>query len=293
MSNEVVVGEAALGRVAARSFRFLVALARYPRLMALMRTRGFTAEVQAEGWALVDRVAGRGTVAPVVIQAVDESVQRAIERIDAWVTTNVPVARATLMRRFPTQHNFLFADGLGVAHGPDAVRVATTLGARLDALASSPERDDTRDEDAAALSLLAARGITADDRARLAARVATVQRAALAPAPEAAPAEAVRSLPPPAEDPRAALYVWFSEWSEIARAVTPRRADQIKLGLASPRRARAAGSEEGDEEEEDDATEEDADEPAPVAAAPKKDAVKRTPAKRAARGTPSSAPSPA
>jgi len=140
---------------------------------------------------------------------------------------------------------------------------------------------------AAALDLLTTRGITADDRARLAARVRSIQRVSAA---SSASEPVTPSLAPVADDPREALYVWFSEWSEIARAVTPRRADQIKLGLASPRRARAAATEETDEEgdDEDEATDE-ADAPAAVAAP----AAKRAPAKPVSRGTPSSAPSPA
>ncbi|MFO0605963.1 MAG: hypothetical protein U0324_22450 [Polyangiales bacterium] len=299
--SKTTVGESALGRVAARAFRFLVALARNPRVMAQLRARGFTAQVQAEGWALVDRVAGRGTEVPVEAYPPDESVERAIERIDAWVTTNVPVMKAALQRHYPAQFTFLFADGLGVAHGPDAVRVAATLVARFGTLASSPERAATRDDDRAALALLATRGVTDDDRARLAARVTSVQRAAVAQADEV-DGDVARSLPPPADDPRAALHAWFSEWSEIARAVVPRRADQIRLGLASPRRTRAGARSEDDADEEDVAADDEEKDDAEAAAppeppAPAKRAPAKAPAKSPARpragGAPSSAPSPA
>ena len=172
---------------------------------------------------------------------------------------------------------------------------------RFGTLASSPERAATRDDDRAALALLATRGVTDDDRARLAARVTSVQRAAVAP-PAEVDGDVARSLPPPADDPRAALHAWVSEWSEIARAVVPRRADQIRLGLASPRRARAGARSEDDADEEDVAADDEENDdaaaaappepPAPAKRAPAKSPAK-SPARPAARATPSSAPSPA
>jgi hypothetical protein len=301
MKQVIQVSETVLARMVTRSFRFLVGLARSPRLLAVMRSRGFTPAAQAQGWALIDTIAGRGAAPAPVKGDSDESIERAIEGIDVWVTTNVPILKATLRHRYPEQYAFLFTDGVTVGHGNDAVRTAATLVARFDAMTSSPEREATRVDDAAALALVADRGITAADRARLATRVRLVQHVGAAAKADAVPSVA----PPAADDPRVDLYVWFTEWSEIGRAVISRRADLIKLGLASPRRARAAdeqegGDDEGDEESDDavdakdDAKEDDAAEETPAAAAPAKpDGPKRAPAKPVTRGTPSSAPSPA
>jgi len=306
------VSESVLSRTAARAFRLLVSLARTPRLLFAMRKRGFTLEEQARGWAYIDAVAGRGEVTAPEAE-LDESVETAIERVDHWVTVNLPVMKAALRYRHGAQYEFLFNGGVGVAHGADAVRVAATLMVRLDAMEKSPERESTRADDRAALQTLVARGVTADDRQQVAARILLIQRAGA----EAEETEAAvkRSLPPAANDPRVALYMWFSEWSEIARAVIARRADLIKLGLASPRRGRAADEEVAEEDEAEDegesieARESDADtdaeaepvkaEPVKVAAvkpAPARVAAPKVPAARATaakpRGTPSSAPSP-
>ncbi|MFO0605862.1 MAG: hypothetical protein U0324_21945 [Polyangiales bacterium] len=285
-TDDVGVGDSALNRVVARAFKLLLALARAPRLLGAMRKRGFTADEQARGWALIDAIAGRGAVeAPQ--EELDETVETAIERVDQWVTVNVPVMKAALRHRHTAQHDFLFGGGVGVAHGPDAVRVASTLSVRLDAMEKSPERAASRADDHAALDTLTARGVTADERRRVAARIQLIQRAG-SPT-DGATGAAGQSIPPSADDPRLALYVWFSEWSEIARAVVTRRADLIKLGLASPRRERASSDDENDDEGDDDAPDEAA---AKDAAAPAKDAVvKAAPARP--KGTPSSAPSPA
>lgn len=285
-TDDVSVSESALSRVAARAFRMLLALARAPRLLGAMRKRGFTAEEQARGWSLIDAIAGRGEV-DVPDEELDESVETAIERVDQWVTVNVPVMKAALRHRHAAQHDFLFGGNLGVAHGPDAVRVAATIAVRLDAMEKSPERRLTHVDDLAALDTLTARGVTADERRRVAARIHLIQRAgASADAKEGA---AGASIPPAADDPRLALYEWFSEWSEIARAVVTRRADLIKLGLASPRRERASADDgEGDDEENDD---EHDDATAKGADAPKDAPVKAAPARP--KGTPSSAPAPA
>jgi hypothetical protein len=302
MAIVIQVSESVLGRMVTRSFRFLVGLARSPRLMATMRSRGFTPEVQAQGWALIDTISGRGATPAAAPGESDESVERAIEGIDVWVTTNVPILKATLRHRFPEQYAFLFTDDVTVAHGNDAVRTAATLVARFEAMTSAPEREATRADDAAALALIATRGITVADRTRLATRVRLVQHVGAA---TKASGDGVPSVAPPAkDDPRVDLYVWFTEWSEIGRVVIARRADLIKLGLASPRRARAADGEEGDEEGSDDEdvidakddTQDDAkvaEEPSVAAAPAKATAPKRAAAKPSPRGTPSSAPSPA
>ena len=88
---------------------------------------------------------------------------------------------------------------------------------RLDALETSPERPDTRENDAAALGVLATRGLGRRERERLAALLARAQSFVVKETSEVEPrgTELV------------ALYQWYVEWLAAAR-VAVKRGDYLR-----------------------------------------------------------------
>ena len=139
-------------------------------------------------------------------------------------------ARATLERHYPAAAEYLFRDNLKAAQGMDAVRGIATFLLRVEALekGADPQRAASREDDRAAVALLAKRGIDAPYRASLDAKVKT----ALGPttpvvAPPVAPEERRRKL--------IELKRWYDEWAETAHAVITKRSYLIRLGLAERR----------------------------------------------------------
>lgn len=235
---ESTVSDDTLERVSMRAFVFLSAVSADATIRAALARRGYTGNVHQQGWTLVDEVSGRISMpAPAGVSA-GFSVDDAVEEIDAWDEPNFTVARAALVARFPAQCEYVFANGLQPARGRASVLAVMTFLRRLDDLERSDARVATREQDHAALSTLSDRGIGPAQRAHLAALVAVVQRG------EAPAASTGQTAAPPAvrRNPKLELYEWLREWSAVARVQVAQRKQLIALGLASPRKARAAAA---------------------------------------------------
>lgn len=213
-----------LEELPSRSLKILSALSHSSILYAALAARGYTEADHQEGWDLLLQVTGFRR--PPVAAAESTAARDAAVELDAWDEPNFRLIRAALDRRHPDQSLFVF-EGLSASTGAGAVLGVATLLDRLDALEKSPERKATRKADQAALDTLSKRGITAAERARLRALVATATTAAKAEeeasdaASDPAPNEALLKL-----------HAWYGEWSEVARAVIKRRDHLIRLGLA-------------------------------------------------------------
>ncbi|MCU0687899.1 MAG: hypothetical protein MUF34_37585 [Polyangiaceae bacterium] len=129
-----------------------------------------------------------------------------------------------------------------------AVREA--MNDRLDALASSPDRQPTREADRAALATLEARGLGAAERERLR---GLVQRAESTPAVDPADAAGDEAAQKKYLADLSALRGWFVEWAKTARVAVKRKDYLIRLGLAKRKAsAKAGGDTEPDVEPVDD-----------------------------------------
>ena len=212
----------------ARVLKFLRGAGTSRVLAALLATRGYTAARHREGWKLLHAVSGFDDSAPALVE--DTAVREAIVEIDAWDEPNFRVAHAALALRYPEQDQALFAGGLAPATGVAAVVTVKTFLDRVDAL----EKEGSKASREAA-SLLAERGITKEERKRMRALLATAESAAN-----------IVGAPMEAADPAArkgelvALYAWWVDWSEVARAVVKRRDHLIRLGLANRKKKAAA-----------------------------------------------------
>lgn len=242
MDDSIKVSDDVLERVTGRALNFLSGVGKLPDLRGALALRGYTHEVHARGWRLLDLAAGRSVQSGT--QETDstmDDVEEAEETIDLWDEPNFAVARATLRHNHPAQYTHVFGDGLAASRGKGSVLGTLTFLNRLDDLERAPEREATREADHAALAALAERGIDKSERARMRKLVATVQEGV-------APVVAINSKvaasrkkdpAPMSRDAKMALYVWYVEWTEIARVVTSNRAHLIRCGLAAPRKGKA------------------------------------------------------
>jgi hypothetical protein len=128
--------------------------------------------------------------------------ESAFDAIQAWEQTGFARSRAALQHKHPEVALYVFA-GLVAVRGPAALGALATFLDRCQSLESSPERKATTDIEA--------------------------------PPPAVEPLNAAER-----KESQVALYLWIQGWSETARAVITNRADLIRLGIAKPRRAKAA-----------------------------------------------------
>jgi hypothetical protein len=130
----------------------------------------------------------------------------------------------------------------------------TTFLDRLDQLEKAKERKATRKADHAALAKLEERGIGAAERGRLRgllkSAMASPEPQAQAPKAPKAPKEGAASDGEPRKA-KLALWTFYSEWSEIARADIKRRDYLINLGLAKRKAPKKTAQAEGNAEGED------------------------------------------
>lgn len=231
------VSDTTLSRLPERVVSFLMGIGNIPDVRAKLATLGYNATAHQAGWTLLELVGGRASLVPApAAPAPDEeaeqknaAVEAAQQDIDAWASTNFIIASAALEHSFPVQHAYVFAEDLKAGQGPAAVLSTQTLLNRIERLGVKRRNSDP--DDAKALALLGARGITEDERKRVRGLISTVQEGK-APAPSApSPTPAVTN-----PDALVKLYAWYNEWTRIAHAVIKRRDHLVRLGLASLKR---------------------------------------------------------
>ncbi len=209
----------------ARTLAFLRGVGTSATIRAILGQRGYSPEEHAQGWNLLHKVAGYGDAKTTLDS---ETAQQAIVTIDAWDEPTFRIARAALERLYPEQAVFVFTN-LEPATGPAAVLTVRMFLERLSALENSPERVATRNEDLAALEMLAKRGITKEERQRMQGLLDVAQ--GLGSVVESdAPSEArLADL--------MALRAWYDDWTETAKTVITRRDQLIRLGLAKRKKS--------------------------------------------------------
>lgn len=228
---------------------FLYAAGTCKPIRAALETMGYTRAEHYRGWALLLRVSGYE--AAVVDEPVsDDDVIKAQGEVEAWSEAKIQLADVSLKHRHPAQHAFVF-EKLKRAKGPEAVLAVNTFLTRLDALEKGVGREETHADDLAALATLAQRGLTADERRRVRALLATA-RGFTSADEEAAPKSPAVST---TERDLYELRAFYEEWTGVARLVLTRRDHLIRCGLAKRRMKSADEVDASDEDDEgEDAT---------------------------------------
>lgn len=215
-----------LDETPARALKFMSAVSTNPTIRAILERRGYTDAYHDKGWELLLKASGYKRAPAAPVQSRPEAAA-AIAELDQWDEPHFRIARAAL-GEFPDQRDFVF-ENLDPQTGAGAVVSITTFLDRLDHLENGKDRKATRKIDHAALAKLAERGISDAERTRLRGLLKT---AIASPEPQA---QAPKAPPAQNDDARAvklALWTFYSEWSEIAKADIKRRDYLIQLGLA-------------------------------------------------------------
>ncbi len=226
MPDSKLPSDTVLNDTPARALKFMGAVSTNAYIRAVLDKRGYSDAEHERGWTLVLASSGYRGPPPATARSAPEAAA-AIVTLDAWDEPNFRVASAALATEFPEQNAFLFQD-LEPQTGAGAIVSITTF---LDELESGKDRKATKKIDQAAIAKLASRGITEVERARLRGLLSV---ALGSPGADAAP-PSVKVDPKAEAEQRAAklaLWAFYAEWSEIARADIKRRDHLIQLGMA-------------------------------------------------------------
>lgn len=215
-----------------RAGKFLRAASQNPEILAVLGTRGYSAEVHQIGWQRYLEACN----APVASAAPSEPTSAAkhaiatLSREDAIV---LAIIDAALREEYPGQGAFV-VDGLKDQEGSGAVANVATVLARIAELEAG-RSDATRAADREAVRALDGVRFDAAERQRLGALVSEAQSwDALAVA--SAPARGNQRFE--AQKPKLlALYLWYRKWADIASAIITQKSLLISLGLAKRKKA--------------------------------------------------------
>ena len=167
--------------------------------------------------------------------------KRLITAVDAWENVWFDVADAALARSFPEIHTKVL-DKLAKTSGPMVLLNVKALLDRLDVLEKSGDPND-----AAALALLAKRGLNSEERGRAAALINQARTG------EADESDDAASKDADLDEATAQMWAWYRDWAKTARTVIASKRVRIMMGLSAATRADGEVAEvELDDEDEDD-----------------------------------------
>lgn len=212
-----------------RVFKFLMG-ARHPKVARAVKAFGFSDEVLQEGWRRLEATAELALVEEPSLGPDPKIVKRLDSFENVWFT----VVKATLRGNYPDVHDALFAK-LSQVSGRDS---AMTVGTFLKRVREMEAGEGVYAENGAkARELLAARGLTESILAEGEGLIAAVKTTV-----KMGDANAVNK----AEHDKAVdrMWVWYLEWSAIARVAVKDRRLLRSMGFLS-----GAGG-KGSEEEE-------------------------------------------
>ncbi|WP_437566911.1 hypothetical protein [Sorangium sp. So ce542] len=212
-----------LRQKAERVLKLLLAL-RTNEIAAALVAHGFTDADLAEGWRLL-----QGLTRPRLDIAMRRSAPEPdlIAALDGWENHWFPIAAATLKRRHPEVHAWMFRN-LGQTEGAAVVVSVGTFVERWDQLARRKDKGGPEGDGREARKLLARRGITrevVDEARELLARAEKVE-----PAVARSPADPEND----GEQAEADLWGWYLEWSAVVRSAIQDRKLLRELGYRRP-----------------------------------------------------------
>jgi hypothetical protein len=212
MESEMSVGEKAM-----RVMVFLMGL-RLRAIAVALSAFGLTAEERERGWTLFQSVV-RGKLGGSA-----GTNPRIVSKLDEWENLWFPVISASLRARHPETYDLVFRN-LSQASGLEVVVVVRTLIERLDLLVRPTSEGGLGEAGAAAMSFLATRGVTTEKLAE--GRALLTQLGS----PEPVTAGTTERSDEEEEAAEKAMWAWYLEWSEIARAVITNRRHLRSLGF--------------------------------------------------------------
>jgi hypothetical protein len=237
-----------IGQKAERVLKFLLAL-RNPRIAAVLVQYHFTQEDLDEGWNLLRNVTRTSLDVLPEDAPIDPD---ALRSLDEWENKWFAIAQATLKRRAPKVHDWVFRN-LVQTEGVAVIVSVGTFVERLEQMDKAEKDGGLGAAGKEAKKLLKARGITQET---IGAAKALLKKLGQVDGPlpdleKGATDEATF------EEGEKALWGWYLEWSKIARTAIKQRSLLRQLGFL---RVTAGGKEEVEEDDDDDDVDDDDDE---------------------------------
>lgn len=220
-----------------RVVRFLLSFNRAD-VATRMALRGFSAEDRKEGFKLLDKAVGRDLALNLELETPDKNL---VAEIDAWENIWFDVADAALARSYPEVHAKVL-DRLAKTSGPMVILNVKVLLDRLEQLENSGDPSD-----AAALALLAKRGLDHKQRQR-AADLIEQARSGL---PDTDGPDTVEEQEVDLDEAVAQMWAWYLDWAKTARTVIRSKRLRIVMGLSTATRSEGVVEEYELEEDED------------------------------------------
>lgn len=253
LDPRAAASKSTLDRGPERVTKLLVGLAGSHAARALLAKRGWSEAAATEGRNLLTAVLSPApTAAEMKLQRAsdtdDQAVAEAVKTLDSLDEGHFGIAKTALLFNHVPQHDFVFHN-LSASTGTASVAGWRTFLTRVRALRTGEGRDaESRKGDLAALALLAERGLSEAELARIERLVEIAE--GVGATIQASDAEAEKVARVRLER----LWAWYAQWVSVARVEIKSRALRIRLGLAK-RRVRARDEDEGDEGGEGEETE--------------------------------------
>ncbi|HRI69659.1 MAG TPA: hypothetical protein PK156_35765, partial [Polyangium sp.] len=208
-----------IGQKAERVLTLLLAL-RNPRIAAALTRYGFKNEDLDEGWNLLRSVTRTQLDVAPDDSPVDPDALRAL---DEWENQWFVIAAATLKRRAPKVHDWLFRN-LSQTEGVEVLVSVGTFLERWDLLEKNQQDGGLGNDGKQAKKLLATRGLTKntiDEAKALLEKLRKIE----GPLPDL---EKVAAEDASFEKAEQELWGWYLEWSAIARKAIKQRSLLLK-----------------------------------------------------------------
>lgn len=246
-----------MGQKAERVLQLLLGL-RKNRVAAALVAHGFSDEDLAEGWRLLQRVTRTRLGFLVQLGTADAGL---ITKIDEWENQWFPIADATLKRRFPGVHAWMFRN-LTQTEGPAVLVSVGTFVERWDSLSKSNDKGGPEADGDEAKKILIKRGLTKAVIEQARQLIATASKLEEPGENAGSPLEEDEDFAQAETD----LWAWYREWSTIAQSAIKSRRLLKDLGFRQTTTKAGQPEEVGEENgaDEQDAAEENAP-PAPGA----------------------------
>lgn len=228
-----------IGQKAERVVKFLVAL-RSARIAAALAEHGFTQADLDEGWDLLRKITRtRLDSPPEDAPPVDPDALRAL---DAWENKWFAIAAATLKRRAPKAHDWVFRN-LSQTEGVAVLVSVGTFVERWHLLDKAEKEGGLGAAGKEAKKILEQRGLGKDTIAEANALLKKLGKVE-GPLPDL---DTIAAEGASFDEAEAALWAWYLEWSKIARTTITQRSLLRQLGFL---RTTAGGKEEDVPEDE-------------------------------------------
>jgi hypothetical protein len=243
-----------IGQKAERVLALLMGL-RSPKIAAALALHGFGNEDLKEGWTLLQQLTRtRLDTLPGAAPGPIHVDPATLGALDAWENKWFPIAKATLQRRLPAVHDWMFLN-LVQAEGPAVILTVSTFVNRHELLDAPKDKGGPGAGGKDAKKILQKRGLTAPEINTAKELLAKLSKVAEPPVGDGGNAASDESF----AEAETAVWAWYLEWSRIARTAIKDRRLLRTLGFLQGGGASGADDEEVADDEEG-ADEEGADE---------------------------------